>query len=87
MQLEIAELKGKLEVMKHLGDEDDEAVQRKMKEMNEELNQKIEDMNHLETMNQTLMIRERQSNDELQEARNVLISVRIPDFYSLTYIK
>ncbi|XP_057517058.1 factor of DNA methylation 1-like [Amaranthus tricolor] len=74
LQLEIAELKGKLEVMKHLGDEDDEAVQRKMKEMNEELNQKIEDMNHLETMNQTLMIRERQSNDELQEARNVLIS-------------
>lgn len=74
LQLEIEELKGKLEVMKHLGDDDDAAVQRKMKEMTEELDQKIDDMNHLEAMNQTLVIKQRQSNDELQEARNVLIT-------------
>ncbi|KNA06663.1 hypothetical protein SOVF_178930 [Spinacia oleracea] len=74
LQLEIEELKGKLEVMKHLGDDDDAAVQRKMKEMTEELEQKIDDMNHLEAMNQTLVIKQRQSNDELQEARNVLIA-------------
>uniref|UniRef100_A0A803MFU3 XH/XS domain-containing protein n=2 Tax=Chenopodium quinoa TaxID=63459 RepID=A0A803MFU3_CHEQI len=74
LQLEIEELKGKLEVMKHLGDDDDAAVQRKMKEMREELDQKIDDMNHLEDMNQTLVIKQRQSNDELQEARNVLIN-------------
>ncbi|KAL2935802.1 Factor of DNA methylation 1 [Bienertia sinuspersici] len=74
LQLEIEELKGKLEVMKHLGDDDDAAVQRKMKEMTEELEQKIDDMNHLEAMNQTLVTKQRQSNDELQEARNVLIT-------------
>lgn len=74
LQLEIEELKGKIEVMKHLGDDDDAAIQNKMKEMNEELRQKIEDMNDLEDMNQTLVVKERQSNDELQEARKVLIS-------------
>lgn len=74
LQLEIEELKGKLEVMKHLGDDDDDAVQRKMKEMTEELDQKIEDMNHLEDMNQTLVVKQRQSNDELQEARQELIA-------------
>ena len=75
LQLEIEELKGKIEVMKHLGDDDDAAIQRKMKEMNEELRQKIEDMNDLEDMNQTLVVKQRQSNDELQEARKVLIAV------------
>lgn len=74
LQLEIEELKGKIEVMKHLGDDDDAAIQRKMKEMNEELRQKIEDMNDLEDMNQTLVVKQRQSNDELQEARKVLIA-------------
>lgn len=74
LQLEIEELKGKLEVMKHLGDDDDAAVQRKMKEMTEELERKIEDMSDLEAMNQTLVIKQRQSNDELQEARTVLIT-------------
>ena len=34
--MEIEELKGKLQVMKHLGDEDDAAVQNKIKEMNDE---------------------------------------------------
>ncbi|KAL9243095.1 hypothetical protein vseg_017024 [Gypsophila vaccaria] len=74
LQLEIEELKGKLEVMRHLGDDDDAAIQRKMKEMTDDLNQKIEDMSHLESMNQTLVTKQRQSNDELQEARKVLIA-------------
>ncbi|KAK9747826.1 hypothetical protein RND81_02G016800 [Saponaria officinalis] len=72
LQLEIEELKGKLEVMRHLGDDDDAAIQRKMKEMTEDLEKKIDDMDHLESMNQTLVTKERQSNDELQEARKVL---------------
>lgn len=73
LQLEIEELRGKLEVMKHLGNDDDAAVKRKMKEMTDELHQKIEDMNHLEDMNQTLVVKQRQSNDELQKARKVAI--------------
>ncbi|KAL2935801.1 Factor of DNA methylation 2 [Bienertia sinuspersici] len=72
LQLEIEELKGKLEVMKHLGNDDDVAVKSAMKKLTEELNQKIEDMNDLEDMNQTLMVRQRKSNDELQPARKAL---------------
>ncbi|XP_074316861.1 factor of DNA methylation 1-like [Silene latifolia] len=75
LELEIEELKGQLEVMKHFGDGDDDAAnERKMQEMTEELNQKIEDMNHYEAMNQTLLVKDRQSNDEVQEAREVLIA-------------
>ncbi|KAL0716254.1 hypothetical protein Bca4012_065576 [Brassica carinata] len=33
LEIEIQELKGKLQVMKHLGDDDDEAVKQKMKEI------------------------------------------------------
>ncbi|KAK9281822.1 hypothetical protein L1049_004728 [Liquidambar formosana] len=73
LEMEIEELKGKLQVMKHLGDEDDTAVQNKMKEMNEELEEKVGEMDDLESLNQTLIVKERQSNDELQEARKELI--------------
>ncbi|KAF2321502.1 hypothetical protein GH714_000151 [Hevea brasiliensis] len=72
LELEIEELKGKLQVMKHLGDQDT-AVQKKMKEMNDELEQKVEDLADVESLNQTLIVKERQSNDELQEARKELI--------------
>lgn len=75
LEMEIEELKGKLQVMKHLGDEDDAAVQNKIKEMNEELDQKVDEMGSLEDLNQTLIVKERQSNDELQEARKELINV------------
>ncbi|XP_047338047.1 factor of DNA methylation 1-like isoform X1 [Impatiens glandulifera] len=74
LEMEIEELTGKLQVMRHLGDEDDDAVQNKIKEMNEELQQKQDEMSSLEDLNQALIIKERQSNDELQEARKVLIS-------------
>ncbi|XP_018627588.1 factor of DNA methylation 1-like isoform X1 [Nicotiana tomentosiformis] len=73
LEMEIAEFKGKLEVMKHLGSNDDAAVQNKIKEMNEELKQKMEEMDDMESLNQTLLAKERQSNDELQDARHALI--------------
>ncbi|PSR96009.1 Factor of DNA methylation like [Actinidia chinensis var. chinensis] len=73
LEMEIEELKGKLQVMKHLGDEDDAAVHEKIKEMNEELEEKVDEMAGLEDLNRTLIAKERQSNDELQEARKELI--------------
>ncbi|KAL4559877.1 hypothetical protein LXL04_032023 [Taraxacum kok-saghyz] len=73
LEMEIEELKGKLQVMKHLGDEDDDAVQEKIKTMNDELKSKMEEMDDMENLNQTLVVKERQSNDELQEARKELI--------------
>ncbi|KAM5578576.1 factor of DNA methylation 1-like, partial [Rosa sericea] len=74
VEMEIEELNGKLEVMKHLGDEDDEAVKKKIEDMNQELGEKVKELEHLEILNQTLITKERQSNDELQEARKELIA-------------
>ncbi|XP_062089971.1 factor of DNA methylation 1 [Humulus lupulus] len=78
LEMEIEELKGKLEVMKHLGNEDDESVQKKMKEMNDELQEKVDNLDDLESLNQTLLTKERETNDELQEARKALIE-GLPD--------
>ncbi|CAN6804288.1 hypothetical protein Bca4012_100242 [Brassica carinata] len=73
LQMEIQELKGKLKVMKHREDEDDEDVKKEMKKMNEELEEKCSELQDLEDTNSALMIKERQSNDEIQEARQELI--------------
>nr|XP_043635583.1 factor of DNA methylation 1-like [Erigeron canadensis] len=73
LEMEIEELNGKLQVMKHLGD--DEAVQEQIKKMNDELKSKKEEMDGLDELNQTLMVKQRQSNDEIQEARRELIKV------------
>ncbi|XP_023535767.1 factor of DNA methylation 1-like [Cucurbita pepo subsp. pepo] len=74
LEMEIQELKGKLQVMKHLEDQDDVGVQQKMKEMDDDLNQKVEDLNDLHELYRTLVAKERESNDELQDARKELIS-------------
>ncbi|CAA7020173.1 unnamed protein product [Microthlaspi erraticum] len=74
LEMEIQELKGKLQVMKHLGDGDCEAVKQKMKEMNDELEDKKSKLEELEQMNSVLMTKERQSNDEIQAARKKLIA-------------
>lgn len=75
LEMEIEELKGKLEVMKHMGGDDDAAVQQKINQMNELLLEKKENLDGLEDLNQQLLAKERQSNDELQEARKELILV------------
>ncbi|XP_042066191.1 factor of DNA methylation 1-like [Salvia splendens] len=74
LEMEIEELKGKLEVMKHMGGDDDAAVQQKINQMNEQLQEKKENLDGLEDLNQQLLAKERQSNDELQEARKELIA-------------
>ncbi|KAL8159510.1 hypothetical protein V2J09_001047 [Rumex salicifolius] len=74
LEMEIAEIKGKLEVLKHLGDDDDAAVKRKMEDMTSELQQKVESLSDIESLNRVLITKERESNDELVEARKVLIA-------------
>ncbi|XP_062089977.1 factor of DNA methylation 1-like isoform X2 [Humulus lupulus] len=76
LEVEIKELRGKLEMMKHLEIEDDESVQKKMKEMNDELHEKVDDLDGLKSLNQTLLTKEHEINDELQEARKALIEYR-----------
>ncbi|MQM06121.1 hypothetical protein Taro_038946 [Colocasia esculenta] len=60
--------------MKHMGGEEDMAIKKKLEEMDEELKDKIEEMELMENMNQALIIKERKSNDELQDARKELIT-------------
>ena len=73
LEMEIEELKGKVQVMSHLGD--DTKVREEIKKMNDELEAKSEEMGYIEELNQTLLMKERQSNYELQEARKELIKV------------
>ncbi|KQK08723.1 hypothetical protein BRADI_2g43530v3 [Brachypodium distachyon] len=61
--------KGKLEVVKHENSES----KRKIDELNEELQEKYDDMDLMESLHQTLLMKERKSNDELQDARKKLI--------------
>ncbi|KAJ0794929.1 putative XS domain-containing protein [Helianthus annuus] len=75
LEMEIVELKGKVKVIKLMADEDDTAVQGQIYKLNDELEAKVEEMGDLEDMNQTLVVKERESNDELQEARKELIKV------------
>ncbi|XP_073123435.1 factor of DNA methylation 1-like [Henckelia pumila] len=74
LEMEIQELEGKLEVMEHLRGEDDAGAQQKIDEMKEQLEEKIEDLSYREVLNQQLLAKERESNDELQEARKELIA-------------
>ncbi|KAJ0987475.1 hypothetical protein J5N97_005831 [Dioscorea zingiberensis] len=72
LELEIEQLKGNLQVMQHMGNEDMDS-KKKIDEMKEDLEAKIEEMDYMQTLNQDLIIKERLSNDELQEARKELI--------------
>nr|XP_043617497.1 protein INVOLVED IN DE NOVO 2-like [Erigeron canadensis] len=70
--LEIERLMGQLNVVKHTGDDDSE-VKKKIEEIKKNIKEKEEELEDLESLNQTLIVRERKSNDELQEARKALI--------------
>ncbi|KAI3772331.1 hypothetical protein L6452_03513 [Arctium lappa] len=72
LELEINQMKGAIEVRKHMTDEDVEA-KKKLESLEEDLKDKEEELESLEELNQALIIKERLSNDELQEARKELI--------------
>ncbi|TKY56752.1 hypothetical protein E2542_SST21198 [Spatholobus suberectus] len=74
LELEIQQLKGKLNVMKHMEDVGDSEVLNKVDALHKDLREKEQSLRDLDALNQTLIIKERQSNDELQEARKELIN-------------
>ncbi|KAF8364866.1 hypothetical protein HHK36_033153 [Tetracentron sinense] len=71
LELEIERLKGTLNIMKHMGGDEDLEVKKKMEEMSEKLK---DEERELEDLNQFLIVKERKSNDELQDVRKELIS-------------
>ncbi|MQL85953.1 hypothetical protein Taro_018467 [Colocasia esculenta] len=64
LELEIELLKGKLHVLKYMGDENESELETKL----------AEEMEKLQKMNSSLVIKERTSNDMLQETRKFLIA-------------
>lgn len=73
LELDIQQLKGSLQVMKHIGEGDEE--KKKLDAIKVELENKEEDLEGLEDLLQTLVVKERKTNDELQDARKQLIHV------------
>ncbi|XP_040992286.1 factor of DNA methylation 4-like [Juglans microcarpa x Juglans regia] len=74
LELEVERMRGALQVMKHMGDDGDFEMKKKMDQIIEDLNEKEEELDHMEQLNQTLIIKERKTNDEVQEARKELIA-------------
>ncbi|KAL5226852.1 hypothetical protein ABZP36_015117 [Zizania latifolia] len=72
LELDIQQLKGKLEVMKHMPGDEDLASKNKIDELSEELQEKIDELDAMESLNQTLVIKERECYTEMQEARKEL---------------
>ncbi|XP_030464211.2 factor of DNA methylation 4-like [Syzygium oleosum] len=73
LELEIERMRGALQVMKHMEDDEDVDLKQKMKEIEESLKEKEEEMEFNEELSQTLIVKERKTNDELQDARKELI--------------
>ncbi|CAM0881840.1 unnamed protein product [Alopecurus aequalis] len=72
LELEIQQLKGKLEVMKYMPGHEDSESKNKINELSEELQEKIDELDSMESLNQTLIIKESKSTIEMQEARKEL---------------
>jgi hypothetical protein len=75
LELEVEQLKGKLEVMKHMGAGEDTELE--IEKMCKELEDKDAEMDDIDSLNQTLIIKQRRTNDELEDAKKDLISVSI----------
>ncbi|KAL8233565.1 hypothetical protein R6Q59_019665 [Mikania micrantha] len=72
IELEIEKMKGQLNVMKHIGEDDLETL-KKVEDIQKNLRDREDELEDLESLNQALVVQERKSNDELQDARKELI--------------
>lgn len=75
LELEVEQLKGQLSVMRHMELDDSTEIVNKVETFLRGLSEKEGELAHVNKFNQDLVVRERKSNDELQEARRALISV------------
>lgn len=72
--------------MKHVGDEGDKEVIEKVDTMLKDLREKEENLEAVESLNQTLIVTERMSNEELQEARKELINVCAKSYIQIMHL-
>ncbi|TXG74083.1 hypothetical protein EZV62_002662 [Acer yangbiense] len=73
LELEMERMRGALQVMKHIEEEDME-VKKKIESIQNDLKEKEEEYEEMEKLCQALIIKEVKIDDELQDARKVLIS-------------
>ncbi|RHN60281.1 putative XS domain-containing protein [Medicago truncatula] len=73
LELEVERLRGAFQVMNHIG-ETDRNDKKKLEAIRMELQEKEEELEGVEDLQQTLVVQERKTNDELQDARKKLIS-------------
>ena len=71
--------------MEHMKDDGDAEVLDKVDGILKDLREKEQSLEELDALNQMLIIRERKSNDELQEARKELIDVSFGFIFSLQF--
>ncbi|CAA0811868.1 Factor of DNA methylation 1 [Striga hermonthica] len=76
LELNIQHMRGAIEEMNHMStcEEEDMELKKKLEAIEEELNDKEEELDGMESVNQNLIIKERKTNDELQQARQQLLS-------------
>ncbi|GAB4833701.1 hypothetical protein Ancab_031948 [Ancistrocladus abbreviatus] len=74
LELEIERMRGAIQVMQHMEEEGDVENSKKVDVLEKEMREKLEELENMEALNQALIIKERMSNDELQEARKELIN-------------
>ncbi|KXG38074.1 factor of DNA methylation 1 [Sorghum bicolor] len=73
LELEREQLRGNLEVQKHMAEEDAKSKEL-LDKLHEELKEKDEEMEGIDSVNQALIIKHRRTNDELEEAKKELIT-------------
>ncbi|XP_061340680.1 factor of DNA methylation 4-like [Gastrolobium bilobum] len=74
LELEIEHMRGALQVMKHMGEDEDLEEKKKLDAIKSNLQEKEKELEAMEELEQTLVVKERKTNDELQDARKELIS-------------
>lgn len=63
-----------------MGEDGDDDAKKKMDQIQQDLDEKEEEFEYFQNINQNLIIKERRTNDEVQDARKELINVFIWDF-------
>lgn len=86
LELEIERMRGSLSVMKHMENDEDSKFKQKIDDTQKALQQKEEELEDVEALNQALVVQERKTNDELQEARKELVNVSNLFHYLSMYI-
>ncbi|GFQ02785.1 factor of DNA methylation 1, partial [Phtheirospermum japonicum] len=77
LELEIKHLTGKRQVVKHMGDDEDDSVPEKLRAIDQEIKDKEEELEYLDALDQNLIVKKCRCNDKFKEAREELIDVQV----------